>query len=287
LSGGNTGNNISSPVTATVTYANTLNTPATGLTNSNAITSEIYVVYNNSANNTGTDVQIKLSVSIKDCSCCGAFVAAGVYKEFLCHNLGADISLDPHVPVVGIHGAYIQWGKRGPNTTGDSRIDWQTAANDGPSGFVAAPTATNANFGAITGWAVASAGTSGAWQSTKTISDPCPSGYRVPTHGEWTGVNANNPVTRIGTFNGSNTEYASAAFYGPNANSNRLTLPAAGYREDTVGAQNYRGNNGFYWSSTESGNYTAYAINFYSNSSINPQYKIPFGYALPVRCIAE
>jgi hypothetical protein len=139
-------------VLCTVTYANTLNTPATGLTNSNPITSDIYVVYNNSANNTGSDVQIKLTANIKDCSCCGAYIAAGVWKEFLCHNLGANTSLDPHTPVVGLQGAYIQWGSRGPNTTGDSRVDWQTAANNAALGFAAAPTILDAKAGAIAGW---------------------------------------------------------------------------------------------------------------------------------------
>ena len=64
-----------------------------------------------------------------------------VFKDFLCHNLGADISLDPNTPVVGLQGAYIQWGRRGPNTTGDARVDWQTAANT--ANFAAAPTTAN------------------------------------------------------------------------------------------------------------------------------------------------
>jgi hypothetical protein len=73
-------------------------------------------------------------------------------KAFLYNNLGADISLDPHVPVVGIQGAYVQWGKRGPNTTGDARVNSQTADSNGALGFAAAPTAENTNSTAIIGW---------------------------------------------------------------------------------------------------------------------------------------
>jgi hypothetical protein len=160
IAGGNSGNNISTAVAATVTYANTLNTAATGLSSSNAIKSDIYVVYNNSADNTGTDLQIKLTVSIKDCACCGAFVATGVYKVFLCHNLGADTSLDPNVPVVGLQGAYIQWGQRGPNITGDSSVDWQNATIT--SNFGAAPTATNANLNNMGIWSSTPAA-NGSW----------------------------------------------------------------------------------------------------------------------------
>ncbi|MDC1324724.1 hypothetical protein N8216_01710, partial [Flavobacteriaceae bacterium] len=47
---------------------------------------------------------------------------SGTYT-FLSHNLGADISLDPHNPVVGLQGGYMQWGKPGPT-------NWVGAAND-------------------------------------------------------------------------------------------------------------------------------------------------------------
>ena len=69
----------------------------------------------------------------------------GVTFTFLAHNLGANTSLDPHVPSVGLQGGYVQWGKKGPD-------NWVDAANDGSNGFAAAPTNTNPNSGGITGW---------------------------------------------------------------------------------------------------------------------------------------
>jgi len=284
LTGGNSGNNISTAVTATVTYASTLNTAATGLTNSNAITSDIYVVYNNGATNNGTDVQIKITASIKDCACCGAFVAAGVYKSFLCHNLGADTSLDPNVPVVGIQGAYIQWGRRGPNTTGDARVDWQTAANT--SNFGAAPNATNANADVIAGWSTTAAADY-SWRTVggaKTANDPCPAGYRVPTQAEWTGVNTYNTASRTGIFTSADY-YGSAIHFGPNASTKLLTLPVTGSRTNIYGAISSRGYYGFYWSSTESGT-DAISSYFGQTGGLGPNI-LGRTYGNSLRCIAE
>jgi uncharacterized protein (TIGR02145 family) len=221
---------------------------------------------------------------------CTVLISATVSKNFLCHNLGADTSLDPHVPVVGLNGAYIQWGKRGPNTTGDASVDWQTAANDGPNGFAAAPTASNANAGSITGWST-SAAANGSWNSgteavpVKTANDPCPTGYRVPTRTEWTGVNTNNTASLTGPFTNSSTQYGSALHYGPDASTKLLTLPAAGNRNDTNGALSHRGFLGFYWSSTESGS-PAYILIF-NSSSVNPAANYDRSRGLSLRCIAE
>ncbi|MFM8489625.1 MAG: hypothetical protein ACKOCH_25090, partial [Bacteroidota bacterium] len=42
---------------------------------------------------------------------CGAFIAPGEWKAFMCYNLGAwDINIDPFKPSWKIIGHYYQWG---------------------------------------------------------------------------------------------------------------------------------------------------------------------------------
>ena len=211
-------------------------------------------------------------------------IAPGVTKQFLAHNLGADTSLDPHVPVIGLQGAYIQWGQRGPNTTGDSRVDWQTAGNT--ANFAAAPTALNANDDNIAGW-INSAAADGSWGATKTVNDPCPTGFRVPTSEEWVSVAINNTASRTGTFTEGNTSYGSALHYGPNLTTKLLTLPAAGSRYKYQAIMTARGSTGLYWSSTEDNNYKdAYLLSFTSDNVYGQSLtNRPYGCSL--RCIAE
>jgi uncharacterized protein (TIGR02145 family) len=206
-------------------------------------------------------------------------MGGGTTKNFLCHNLGADTSLDPHTPVVGLQGAYIQWGQRGP--TGDSRVTWQTAANT--ANFAAAPTSGNANADVISGWSTTGAA-NGSWAATRTANDPCPTGYRVPTSAEWTAVNTNNTASRTGTFTLGPTEYGSALHYGPNASTKALTLPAAGNRNGangTIGSRGY----GFYWSSTENGTSAFYL--YFTSSTVSPANNANRTFGFSLRCIAE
>ena len=209
-------------------------------------------------------------------------IAPGVSKQFLSHNLGADTSLDPHTPVVGLQGAYIQWGNRGPNTTGNASVDWQTAANT--ANFAAAPTSGSANDAAISGWSTTAAA-NGSWGATKTVNDPCPTGYRVPTSAEWTGVNSNNTASRTGTFSSGSTNYGAALHYGPNASTKLLTLPAAGFRPYGSGTLDNRGNVGFYWSSTENGTNSCFLA--FGSSNVTPADINHRTLGSSLRCIAE
>jgi uncharacterized protein (TIGR02145 family) len=192
---------------------------------------------------------------------CGAYVAAGVYKDFACFNLGAtDETLDPNVPVQAIHGNYYQWGR---NTV---------VAN------------ASTSSAAIVGWNTANAA-NGAWlDANKTANDPCPTGFRVPTKTQLDGVFANNTVSRTGSWTTSVTNFGTAIHWGPNASTKTLTLPAGGSRSFSDGSGGSRGSEGYYWTSTENGS-SAWAMNFANSYAFTGLSNRANGFS--VRCVSE
>ena len=188
------------------------------------------------------------------------FIASGVSKVFMAHNLGADTSLDSHTPVQGIHGNYYQWGIIG------SVANASTAAT------------------AISGWNTTAA-VNGSWSdASKTVNDPCPAGYRVPTNAQWLGVIANNTVSRTGTWVNDATNFGAAIHWGPDAATKSLTLPAAGVRNNNDGTLLNRSSYGYYWSSTEGGT-NAYFLYFGSTSANTSSSSRAYGFS--VRCVSE
>lgn len=190
---------------------------------------------------------------------CGAYVAAGVWKEFLCHNLGADTSLDPNIPVQGINGNFYQWGRINPVAT------------------------SSTPDGSIVGWNTVTAA-NGAWNNwRKTANDPCPAGFRVPTKAQWEGVLSNNPYSRTGTWvNDGN--FTTALQFGMST-IKTLTLPASGNRSQFSGLLRYRGRDGYSWASNEQNNGFASSLGFDSSSMI--VYENIRSQGFPIRCISE
>ena len=210
---------------------------------------------------------------------CGAYVAPGDWRRFMCHNLGADTSLDPFTPHPGLHGAMFKWGTgiyalsgaqnnaQSPNLVGTP--DW--------AGRGGTPPANAAD------WNMATA-------------NPCPPGFRVPTADEWRGVISNNTIRRVGTsWTANNNPYPTGNFSSGVLVGDALFLPTAGQRINSgvpEGRQDQRGSTALYWSSTANSTNPNNAFNLWiSISGIGVSQGVT-GNAnrangFPVRCIAE
>jgi uncharacterized protein (TIGR02145 family) len=170
----------------------------------------------------------------------------------------------------------IRWSTRNvdmPGTFAATREDldmlYQWNSN---IGWSTADPAVNSNGGDIAEWDSEWNGNDvAAWEAA---SNPCPCGWRVPTHEEL--VSLAKTDSGWGEVNG-----VTGRFFG--GGKNTLFLPAAGYRNRN-GTIYYVGTLGYYWSSSVSGIGASF-LGFGSGSFGMTGYGRVLGFS--VRCIAE
>jgi len=217
---------------------------------------------------------------------CGAYVAPGDFREFMCWNLGADQSLNPFIPAAGLNGDYYQWGYKYPSATYDVvNGDIKLGTPDAPDVDIHTSSVWSTTIDAN---AYYGTGTDKEVSTVKSTTDPCPDGFRVPNQDEWTGVinsslNAQtyNPASGWVVWTSSNNFWSGVMF------GDALFLPAAG-NYNTGFTLGTRGTNGHYWSSTSWNAGQGYHMNFYNTgipgAKMNSDNKY---YGKSVRCIRD
>jgi uncharacterized protein (TIGR02145 family) len=211
----------------------------------------------------------------------------GTFKDFATHNLGANTSSNSFTHLNGNSdgtggtvGYLYQWGRQ---TDGHELRNSTSQA-----GPVAAPVAnkfiTTTN---INGWLSPSSntlwgdGTTGT-DPVKAANDPCPTGFKVPSQAQWSGLFIGG--TTSGALGSATQNTWTWTTRGIMIGSN-LFLPAAGSRYSSDASIGFNFTTGAYWSSSINGN-SAYFISF-DNTTVNPGASGVRGSGMSIRCIAQ
>ncbi len=221
---------------------------------------------------------------------------AGVMMD---RNLGATSATPGNVGALGL---LYQWGRKDPflgsgsissNTRAKSTLSWPSPVSSNsstgtiayalanPTTFIT--TNTNNDDWYYTG---SSSTDNKRWQTSKTIYDPCPPGWRVPDGGD-SGV-WSKAVNRSDSFSYTwNSTSKGMNFSGKFGSADTIWYPAAGNLGNDGGSLKSVGSGGYWWSCAPLGIY-AYYLSLGSNGNVNPSGS--YGYRAggkSVRCLQE
>jgi hypothetical protein len=214
-------------------------------------------------------------------------------------NLGA---LNNSVNDINAFGMFYQWGRKDPfpgasavasGTTTDITL-YDGSGNQLASNYITKKaTATGASgmiqtsvqnpvvfYGGNSNnsydWYSSTGGTrnDNLWGSAKTVYDPCPAGWKIPTNGPGSA----SPWYNLGESPDSDGNILAANGYSS-------FYPSSGMRYCSDGSLVVVGTQGRYWSSSPSGNFAYYM--YESGSSVQPSTNFYRGSGFSVRCVKE
>ena len=218
-------------------------------------------------------------------------------------NLGATSATPGDVGALGL---LYQWGRKDPflgsshiihyiSIVAKSTITWPSAVlSDSSNGTIAYATANPTTFIANNSnnydwYYTGSESTDNTrWTTsdkTKSIYDPCPSGWRVPdggSNGVWSKAKGLSSSFSH-TYNSSN---AGMNFSGKFGSASTIWYPASGYRAYSTGSLNSVGYYGYYWSASPNSK-NAFGLYFSNGGGVGPSsgYYRALGHS--VRCLQE
>ena len=216
-------------------------------------------------------------------------------------NLGATSATPGDVGALGL---LYQWGRKDPflnsssissSTVAKSTISWPSAVESTSSnGTIAYATANPTTFITYNSsnydwyYTGSSSTDNTRWTTsakTKSIYDPCPSGWRVPdggSNGVWSKAVGSSSSFDY-TYNSSNK---GMNFSGKFGSASTIWYPASGFRHNLDGGLRNVGSSGDYWSASPLDN-SAYGLGFRNVGDVYPSdYSLRAG-GRSVRCLQE
>ena len=222
-------------------------------------------------------------------------------------NLGATSDTPGDVGALGL---LYQWGRKDPflgsssimrNTTAKSTIAWPSeVSSDSSNGTIAYATANPTTFIGYNSnnhdwhYTGSSSTDNTRWttsESSKSIYDPCPAGWRVPDGGDngiWSkALGSSSFFSDESLYNPTNR---GMNFSGKFGSDQTIWYPSSGHRSKYVGYLDLVGCEGDYWSASPDSynSNNAYSLGFFSYySEVYPSFSYNRAYGLSVRCLQE
>jgi len=187
-----------------------------------------------------------------------------IWRQFMCHDIGADYKADPFEPSKKLHGAKYMWGDAYHISASDDQSE---------SNKRTIPTWNEHDEYVVLG---------DTW-SSDSKRNPCPDGYRVPSKAELVDLSKNEFKT-VGNTS-SDADLYRRGFELKDRTKGRLFLPKSGLRANVAGYLMELGETVHLWSGNEELGHDERAYSFSIGRGDTPVVSENKRTGLPVRCI--